>query len=174
MTQLQDLDEKITLVPFNPQWKEIYASEADHLKKKLTSEIIDIQHIGSTSIPGIYSKPIIDILIGVENLENVELITQELVELGYQFFGEANVPGRLYFRKRNRYNFNIALCQHQGDIWINNIVFRDYLLNNPEAAAAYSIFKKNAFDSGADTLLKYSNIKHSFIDEMIKNAKVLP
>ena len=171
MTQLQGIDEKIQLVPFNPQWKKIYKTETDYLKNTLASEIIDIQHIGSTAIPDIYSKPIIDIMIGIKNLENAEFITQKLVESGYQYFGEANVPGRLYLRKRNTNNFNIALCQYQGDIWINNILFRNYLLKHPEAAAAYSSFKKNVFDSGADTLLKYSDIKHLYIDEIIKNAR---
>jgi len=171
MTQQQDIDEKIQLVPFNPQWKEIYKSETDYLKNQLGSEMIDIQHIGSTAVPAIYSKPIIDMMIGIDNLENSGLITQKLVEFGYQYFGEANVPGRLYFRKRNKYNFNIALCQYQGDIWTNNILFRNYLLKHPEAAEAYSTFKKNAFDSGADTLLKYSTMKHTFIDEMIRNAR---
>lgn len=167
-----DIDEKIILVPFNHQWNELYKLEATRILKKLGTQIIEIQHIGSTSIPDIYSKPIIDIMIGIENLESPELAIKDLIELGYQYLGNANVPGRLYFRKRNPYSYNIALCQYQSEIWINNLLFRDYLIKYPDTAQTYSLLKKSVFDSGVDTLLNYSEMKHPFIDEMIKKAKI--
>ncbi len=173
MANLHEIDEKIEIVPFRSQWNEIYKLEAKLIQKKLENNIVDIQHIGSTTIPDIYSKPIIDIMIGVKNIEKSELIVQSLIELGYEYLGEANIAGRFYFRKRNKNNYNIALCQHDSEIWINNILFRDYLKKYPEVAVAYSLLKKKAFDSGANTLLKYSDIKKQFINEVIAKARMV-
>lgn len=167
-----NIDEEIKLVSFDPIWKALYRDEALRINKKLGNQIIEIQHIGSTAIPNIYAKPIIDIMIGIKNLEENEITIEGLIELGYEYLGEAGVPERLYFRKRNSSNFNIALCQYKGEIWDNNILFRDFLLNHPDAAANYSAVKKSALDSGADTLLSYSKIKHPFIDEIIKQEKL--
>lgn len=111
-------------------------------------------------------------MIGVENLENNELVIKELIELGYEYLGEANVPGRLYFRKRNQNNYNIALCQYEGEIWINNLLFRDYLIQHPEVANDYATLKKKIFEAGADTLLKYSNVKGPFVNKIIQKAKI--
>lgn len=166
-----NVDEKIELVSFNTKWKELYKDEALRINKKLGNQIIEMQHIGSTAIPNIYAKPIIDIMIGIKNLKEDEIIIDGLIKLGYEYLGSAGVPGRLYLRIRNPNSFNIALCQYKGEIWNNNILFRDFLLNHPEAAAAYSTLKKNAFDSGANTLLSYSKIKHPFIDKIIKQEK---
>jgi len=165
------LNEKIHLVPFNPLWETLYQTEALQLQKKLGRNIVDIQHIGSTSVPNIYAKPIIDIMIGIKDLEKSELVVQTLRELDYEYFGEANVPGRLYLRKRTQNHFNIALCRHNSEIWMNNILFRDYLRHHPEDATTYSLLKKKIFDSGIDTLLPYSENKHAFIEEILLKAK---
>ena len=166
-----NIDEAIKLAVFSKQWSRIYQSESIRIQEKLGNKIIDMQHIGSTAIPNIYAKPIIDIMIGVEDLNRSEITIRELVELGYEYLGEANVLGRLYFRIRGVNNFNIALCQYGGEIWTANILFRDYLRKNPTVAKRYSLFKKKIFDSGVNTLLKYSSLKQSLVDEILKNAK---
>lgn len=165
------IDEAIQLVPFSEEWSEIYQLESVRIQKKLGNKIIKMLHIGSTAIPNIYAKPIIDIMIGVRNINNVEPIIKILLGLGYEYFGEVNVPGRLYFRIRGVKNCNIALCQYAGEIWSNNLLFRDYLRKYSVVAKNYSELKKKVFDSGVDTLLKYSDAKHSFIQGVIKNAK---
>lgn len=166
-----DLDEEIEIVPFNLAWKEIFNQEAEAIQTKLGKEIICIEHIGSTSIPNILSKPIIDIMLGVENLEKTASIIKKLKDLGYQYFGTANVPGRLYLRKRSKNNFNVAICEYKSAIWNNNILFRDFLLANPDEAIAYSNHKKEIFQSGVMTLLEYSDKKHIYVTEILKKAK---
>ncbi len=169
MNHEYNIDEKIDLVPFNPDWLKMYKSEANRIKSNL--EGIYIQHIGSTSIPNINAKPIIDIMIGINDWENREPIIEKLIHLGYVYFGEANVSGRLYFRKRNNGNFNLAVCQYKREIWVNNILFRDYLRQNSEIAKTYSLLKETIFRSGINTLLRYSESKHSFIDEILQKIK---
>lgn len=141
-----NIDEEITLTPFNPQWSKIYQAEASRLHEKLSSKIAAIEHIGSTAIPAIHAKLIIDIMIGVENLTEIEPIIKSLQELGYEYCGEANVSGRLYFRIRNKngQSFNLAVCQYQSTIWTNNLLFRDYLREHPDIAEHYSLLKKKS------------------------------
>lgn len=171
MTNQNNLDEKIALVPFNTQWTQAYQSEAERLQKKLGHQIIGIEHIGSTAIPNIYAKPIIDIMIGVQDLSNTDSVIKQLQALHYEYFGEANVPGRLYFRYRGAQHYNLALCQYQSPIWVNNLLFRDYLRSNPEQAKIYSSFKQTIFNAGADSLLKYSDLKHPIVEEIIQKAR---
>lgn len=168
-----NLDEEITLTPFNPQWSKIYRTEASRLHEKLGGKIVTVEHIGSTAIPAIHTKPIIDIMIGIKSLTETKPIIKSLQELGYEYCGEANVPGRLYFRIRNKngQNFNLAVCQHQSALWTDNLLFRDYLLEHPDIAQRYSLLKKEILAAGANTLLKYSELKHAFVEEIIAKAK---
>jgi len=64
-----------------------------------------------------------------------------------------------------------ALCQYQSPIWINNLLFRDYLRENPNQATIYSSFKQTIFNSGADSLLKYSDLKHVIVEEIMAKAQ---
>ena len=164
-----DLDEKITIVPHDKAWTKIYKQKAERIQKKLGSLLLKIEHIGSTAVSNICAKPIIDIMIGVENITSSKPVVSKLIELRYIYFGEANVPGRLYFRLRGKKNFNLALCQYDGEIWRNNVLFRDYLRSHQDIARQYSQIKKNAIDAGVDTLLKYSEIKQDFINKIIAN-----
>ena len=85
---LHDLDEEIQLTPFNPNWNRMYQAEASRIRDSLDSEIIDIQHIGSTAIPSIDAKPIIDIMIGIQTLNQAPSLLPVLVKLGYNYFGD--------------------------------------------------------------------------------------
>ena len=158
------------LLRFNTQWTQAYQSEAERLQKELGHQIIGIEHIGSTAIPNIYAKPIIDIMIGVQDLSNTDSVIKQLQTLHYEYFGEANVPGRLYFRTREAQHYNLALCQYQSPIWVNNLLFRDYLRSNSEQATIYSSFKQTIFNSGADSLLKYSDLKHPIVEKIMQKA----
>jgi len=110
-------------------------------------------------------------MIGLRDLKYQEATIKKLEELGYEYFGEANVPGRLYFRARGKFNYNIALCQYQSEVWNNNLIFRDYLLAHPMQAKRYGLAKMKIVDRGADTLLKYSDIKDVWVKNIIKKAK---
>ena len=77
---------------------------------KLGQQTLGIEHIGSTAVPELQAKPVIDIMIGIKELQHSRQVIQDLSELNYEFLGEANVPGRLYFRKRGERAFNLAVC----------------------------------------------------------------
>lgn len=89
----------VKLMPHNKVWFSIFEKEKKHLKKKLGNLAIDIQHIGSTSIPGIPAKPIIDIAVGVRSLKDVKKFPKSLKSLGYKLRKKGSTPHNILFVK---------------------------------------------------------------------------
>jgi len=131
---------------------------------------IGIEHIGSTSVPGLLAKPIIDIMLGVDSEEGLEYVRGRLVALGYEDCGEAGVPGRIYLRRRAENDFNIALVVREGRLWRANIALRNYLRANDNAAREYAAAKLAAVQRGAKTLLAYSEQKDLVVSKLVSRA----
>jgi GrpB-like predicted nucleotidyltransferase (UPF0157 family) len=102
-------------------------------------------------------------MLGTEPCQKIEAVRAALVDLGYEDMGEAGVPGRIYFRRRSRAAFNIALVPHGGPLWVANIAFRDHLRTSPHARREYAETKRRAFDSGIVSLLAYSDYKSAVL-----------
>lgn len=168
-----EIDESITVVPYQPQWPHLFHREQQRLQETLTRHIFDIQHIGSTAVPGLAAKPIIDILIGLQTLANDTQPITVLQTLGYEYLGEAGIPGRLYFRRRHPQAFNIHLVQWGSELWTNNLLLRDFLRTHSEVAARYGQHKQELIRSGIRTLLAYSEKKDSLVTELLHRAQVL-
>lgn len=103
-----EINEKIYIEEYNPEWAGQYEYEKEQLCNALGDAVLGIEHIGSTSIPGIWAKPIVDIMIGVKSLPLEKSQICKVIELGYEYLGEAGVSGRIYFRKRFP---KVDLCQ---------------------------------------------------------------
>jgi GrpB-like predicted nucleotidyltransferase (UPF0157 family) len=132
----------VRLSPYNPKWSYLYKAEEELLRKTMGSIIVDIQHVGSTSVPGLISKPIIDIAIAVKALADGEHFIEPLEKLGYEYKDDAGIPGRHFFAKGgyNRTHY-IHVEELNGKLWYNHILFRDYLKCYPETLAAYAELK---------------------------------
>ena len=165
-----EIDEKIHIEEHNPEWIMEYEYEKRQLCETLGDAVLGIEHIGSTSIPGIWAKPIVDILIGVKSLPIDRYLINKVIELGYEYFGESGVSGRFYFRKRFPKGFNVHITQIGNEIWNNNILLRNFLRRNENEAKKYSELKQNIISQGVNTLLEYSDRKATFIIELLKMA----
>jgi GrpB-like predicted nucleotidyltransferase (UPF0157 family) len=130
-----------------------------------------IEHIGSTSVPGLAAKPILDIMIGVAGELVAGLVDDALVRLGYDALGEAGVPGRLYFRKRGPVSVNVHVVVFGGSHWHNNLAIRDYLRTHPEEVAEYAEHKRQVIAGGGSTLLAYSERKAGFVAALLERAR---
>jgi len=161
----------IRVVPYDEQWPILFESERALLLNAFEDSAIDIQHFGSTSVQGMYAKPIIDVLIGVTSLDLNGSVTDQLTNLGYEGFGETGVKGRLYFRKRQEHAYNLAVVIWNAEQWVNNLLIRDYLRNNPNEAKQYYERKLNAIQKGYTTLLSYSDEKKDYISDLLERAK---
>jgi GrpB-like predicted nucleotidyltransferase (UPF0157 family) len=116
------IDEVITIVLYNEHWPTLFEAEKAIISNAFGEMAIEIEHFGSTSVPGMCAKPIIDILVGVVSLELDNSTIFSLEQLSYEGFGEAGVPGRLYFRKRKEQAYNLAVVLFGGEQWNNNIL----------------------------------------------------
>jgi GrpB-like predicted nucleotidyltransferase (UPF0157 family) len=164
-----DLDEPIHLSEYDPQWPVLFAAEVQRISVGLPASVT-IEHIGSTAVPGLLAKPIIDIMLGTDPYQKIEAVRAALVDFGYEDLGEAGVPGRIYFRRRNRAAFNIALVRYRDPFWVANIAFRDHLRTSPDARREYAKTKRRALDSGIVSLLAYSDYKSVVLSRLIVEA----
>ncbi|WP_239624760.1 GrpB family protein [Paenibacillus sp. H1-7] len=87
------IDEIISVIPYDEKWTTLFQNEKVNLLKAFGDDAIDIQHFGSTSVHGMFAKPIINVLIGVKTLELSNSVTDKLTQLGYEGFGETGVKG---------------------------------------------------------------------------------
>ncbi|MCB0197524.1 MAG: GrpB family protein [Anaerolineae bacterium] len=164
------VDEHITVVDYDPRWPQQFDFEQKHVRPVFSQKIVDIQHFGSTAVPNLPAKPIIDILIGVTSLPLDRETILNLAKLGYAYLGEAGVPGRLYFRKRQGQPFNLAVVKWQSDLWRNNLIMRDYLRANPIAVQRYGRHKQELFAQGVETLIEYSERKAEMMEKLLQQA----
>lgn len=165
------LDEPIQIVDHDPRWSEDYRSDALEIETALAVWSPALEHFGSTSVSGLAAKPIIDILVGLEQWPMVEGVPKALLALGYEYLGEAGVPGREYFRRRRVHDTNIAVVEYRSPLWSDNVLIRDYLRAHPTVAEGYSRVKKQAWLAGARTLLAYSEAKAGEMTALLERAR---
>lgn len=165
---------KIEVVPHHPQWFELFQMEAEKIAAVFGPEIIAIEHIGSTAIPGIKAKPIIDILVEVRDIEIVEAFNDKMIRLGYEPRGEFGIPGRRYFSKGSdtRRTHHVHIFQTGNPETERHLNFRDYLSAHPEDAQAYSRLKETLTQKFPEAPDNYTDAKSEFIREIDRKAKV--
>jgi GrpB-like predicted nucleotidyltransferase (UPF0157 family) len=165
---------KVEVIPHNPNWRKEFEVESKRIADALGNNIVAIHHIGSTAIPGIYAKPIIDLLVEIENLVKVDEQNSSMESLGYEVMGEFGIPGRRYFRKDNQkgdrthhiHTFKVASEQVE-----RHLAFRDYMIAHPEDAQKYSELKRRLAREYPTTIDGYIDGKDGFIKEMDKKAE---
>lgn len=162
----------IDVVSYNPEWKEEYVKEESKLKNIFKDELLNIQHIGSTSIPGICAKPVIDILVVVRDINKVDILEDEMLKTGYFAKGEYGIKGRRFFVKGqiNR-THNVHIYQLGHYEISNHLNFRDYLINHPEEAKNYEKLKKELSEEFKQDIDGYNEGKASFIKDTIRKAE---
>jgi len=160
----------VRLASYSPEWKNIFEQEKKLLQSSIGSYIIEIQHIGSTSIPGMVAKPIIDIGIAVERFEEGVVCIKPMENLGYIYNGENGIPRRHYFDKGDPTAYHLHMLEQDSDEWKKHITFRDFLRNNEEAAKEYARLKQQLAVKFRHDRLSYTNGKSEFIKHILKVA----
>ena len=163
---------KVELVPHDPAWAAQAAAESSRLSEAIGETLIRIEHIGSTSIPGIVAKPTIDLMPIVKSLAELDARQAAVEALGYVWRGEFGIPGRRYCirEQQGRRLFHVH-CQQAGHPEIaRTLDFRDYLRAHPEEARAYEGLKRTAAAAHPADTLAYSNAKSGWIGACIDRA----
>jgi GrpB-like predicted nucleotidyltransferase (UPF0157 family) len=163
----------VTLVPHDPLWASLYASEIESICLALGERVIATHHIGSTAIPAILAKPIIDILIEVRCLFEIDKVSANMELLGYETMGEFGIEGRRYFRKDNACGVRTHHVHifDQGSAHLErHIAFRDYLIAHPSIALEYSELKAKLTRESSSTQENYIDGKSPFIQKTESQA----
>ncbi|WP_205665661.1 GrpB family protein [Anoxybacter fermentans] len=164
----------VKLHPYTNEWKRLYEEEKNLLWSSIGNYVVDIQHIGSTSIPGIEAKPIIDIMVGVRNLEDGEKCVEFLEKLGYEYKGEHGIPGRLFFAKGDSTmrTHHLHMVEWNSDFWRNHLLFRNYLRKHEDVAEEYLKLKRELAEKFAKDRDAYTAGKADFIQRVLKKADI--
>jgi len=157
---------KVKVVDYNPKWLQQYNIEQQLLLKKMGDVVISIHHIGSTSIPGMSAKAIIDILIEVSSLSRLDDKDETMLSLGYASHGEYGIVGRRYYTKGslNRSHQIHVFVRGDNNI-LRHIAFRDYIQAHPAIAKNYADLKIRLAIRFPDSIDDYCDGKNSFIKQ---------
>jgi GrpB-like predicted nucleotidyltransferase (UPF0157 family) len=166
---------KVEVVPHDPNWTVWFEQEAQALRKALGDNNATVHHIGSTAVPGIAAKPIIDLLLEVHSLVWLDANSLQVIALGYEGLGECGIPGRRYVRKsddRGIRTHQIHAFEVGSPGAARHLAFRDYLRAHPEVAAEYSLLKQGLAVSCQHQIEAYMAGKDPFIKHHEKRALI--
>jgi GrpB-like predicted nucleotidyltransferase (UPF0157 family) len=163
-------DELITIREYDPRWPSLFDEERGAIARAL-GDVIAIEHMGSTAVPGLEAKPIVDIIASVSRLAVSDEQIAALQRFGYEHLGECGLPGRAYFRKREPHGFDLHVVQHESSLWDHKLLFRDYLQAHPEEARRYGSLKRKLARDAGHSLLRYSDRKGRFIARTLERAR---
>ena len=169
------LDSKIVhLEHFNPRWKRIFSEEAYFIFDQLRDETLRLYHVGSTSIPGLDSKPIIDILGSVASLDELDQKKNRLEAIGYEYKGEFGIPGRRFCILHNPEKtigyVHLHVFQHGHFEIEKHLRFRDYLRLSKTAKESYAQYKRYLCEELQISREKYQKAKNELIAKLTKDA----
>ena len=162
----------IEVVPHDPNWKQKFKEEANKIKEIFEEIFVDIHHIGSTAVPLVKAKPIIDILVEVTDINKVDSYNRQMEELGYVALGEYGIPRRRFFHKGGKQRTHHVHIFQAGNKEIKrHIDFKNYLISNPSVAKKYSLLKEEMAMKYSNDIDKYQEGKESFIKKIDKLLK---
>ncbi len=175
--------EDVGIVPYDPRWPELFRREADHLRSSVPSALIlRIEHFGSTAVPGLAAKPVVDMLVQVTSLRATRSkIAPILQAQGYEYFwrpsfGDDTPPWYAFFIRRNErgirtHHIHMVTCGRAFREHWDRLLFRVYLIDHPERARAYERLKKDLAAAHPNDRVAYTNGKTKFIQQITTRAR---
>ena len=166
------------LQEYQKEWNDRFALESIEIRDILGSSVKDIQHIGSTSIPKMIAKPIIDIAVLVESISDIPFFVEKLESLGYSYKPDMSSVERIFLRKGNPVGYHLSIACPLHTFWVRNITFRDYLRKHPELIEEYKKLKvenikitpKEDFNDLSRSKI-YNKGKGDFVQKVLDLAK---
>ena len=161
----------IVVVPYDEKWKLSFEQIAGELSAVLDDLALSIEHVGSTSVPGLAAKPIIDIDVVIEDESKLQAVIGALAKIGYQYEGNLGIPGREAFGyegKTHLMEHHLYVCPKNSPELRRHLSFRDYLRGHPEAVKEYSRIKEEAARLFPHDIDGYINHKGTLIEKIYK------
>ena len=164
----------VIVSPYSTEWPNLFSAVRAELLPVFTPTVVAVEHIGSTSVPGLAAKPVIDVLLGADSLLDIESKISPLNELGYQYVSkyERELPMRRYFVKSSAASLRIHLHGVQLDsrLWQDHLTFRDALRTDAKLCARYQSLKLHLAQVFGDDKSAYTAAKDPFIQSLLTAA----
>jgi GrpB-like predicted nucleotidyltransferase (UPF0157 family) len=160
----------VRLEPYDPAWPELFAAEAERLQKFFAGAglLVTLEHTGSTAIPGLASKPVLDILGGYAEGAPVAEYIDVLTTAGYVHRGEQGVPGREFFRRGNPRSYHLHLTKIDGPFWRDHLTFRNRLRTDDALRDAYAALKHDLAARFPRDREAYIKGKGTFVNDILR------
>ena len=165
----------VVVEPYNEAWIEDFNAIRDELAEALSDLDVRIEHVGSTSVPGLAAKPIIDIDVVIPDISDLPEVVSRLGKTGYSHEGDKGIPGREAFHydgKEHLRKHHLYVCAEDADELKRHLAFRDYLRSHPEAVAEYSKIKYEGAALYPWDIDSYIEHKGPFIDSIYSKLGV--
>lgn len=167
--------EPITIVEYDPEWVAEYERCEREIRRVVGDRIEAVEHVGSTAVPGLAAKPIVDLMVGVASLDDADACVQPLVAAGWEYAPEfeAQVPERRYFRRfrGGDHTHHLHVVETGSDWWERHLHFRDYLREHPDLAREYDRLKRDLAERFRWDVDGYTDGKDDFIRDVEERAR---
>lgn len=160
-------DEEVRIEEYDPSWPDEFVRERGKILVEFEGEPLEIEHIGSTAVPSLAAKPIIDILMGVRDITKVDSYGERLGCMGYVYQWQEDEPDRVFFRKGMPRTHHLHIVEHGGETWHRHILFRDILRMRDEMRREYEALKKKLVTEFREDREGYSESKSGWIDALL-------
>ena len=163
----------VKVVDYDPNWPQEFEAEKQRLIDTFGNKVLAIEHIGSTSIPGLAAKPIIDMVAAVKSFDDLQVFMEGLQKLGYEYIPERMFDNRKFFLKGSQesrtHHLNLIL-QDDPEQWTKPIIFRDYLRTHDKEREEYAKLKTTLASRYANDRSTYTKLKHNFFQSIMDRA----
>ena len=171
---MSGMSDQIVISEYDPKWPAIYEEEVARILALAGDTVTAVEHVGSTSVPGLGAKPIIDIMAAVGQIDEAMTLVEPLGALGYRYLPEYEelIPERRFFRRgRESASHHLHIVETATDFWIDHLLFRDYLRSHRETAMEYDEIKRNLAARLGDDRAAFTMAKTSFIEPVLVRAR---
>ena len=162
----------IVVVDYDEAWPSLFEELAGPIRHAVADLGAEVEHVGSTAVPGLAAKPVIDIDVVVRSGDDVSAATRALRALGYIYQGDEGIPGReAFLSPAGSVPHHAYVVVSGNEAHANHVVFRDYLQSHPEAAAEYAALKLGLADRYGDDRVAYTDAKSEFVTRSLEVAR---
>ncbi len=161
----------VRLVPYQKEWEYAFEQEKKQIKRILGNTAIDIRHVGSTAIPGMDAKPVIDILVGVKELHRDPEMEERLRSVGYEFQHQKESDLLYVKNAHTEHTLHLHMLKYNGIHWKSYISFRNFLIKNRDMAEKYRQLKHSLLSRFKGNKEAYKKNKEEFIQDVLEQAE---
>jgi GrpB-like predicted nucleotidyltransferase (UPF0157 family) len=169
----------VRIVPYDPAWPALFVAEARRLRQVLDPDLVlGIEHVGSTAIPGLAAKPIIDILIAVRSLARAKVaLIEPIIGLDYVYWADNPKPDRMFFVKGmppygKRRTHHVHITEPSGEMWLRRLKFRDYLRADADEARRYEALKYELAERYPNDREAYTDAKTEYVEQVYRRMRL--